>query len=240
MAKRAFLIGERQCFAYGDEEPQFLLIQPEGEREEQFWKQPELISSLCGTPFLHISFRVTDWNRELSPWSASPVFGRDAFGDGAAETLVFIEEKLLPYVREEFGIGPKVPAVLGGYSLAAFFALWCAYQTDTFSAAAAASPSVWFPGWIEYAGVHQPLAGCIYLSMGDREEKAKNRTLASVGDCIREQHRLLEESSVRSMLEWNQGNHFMDPELRCAKGFVWCMEKLGEQVDGDNGNHISR
>ncbi|MBR0353082.1 MAG: esterase [Oscillospiraceae bacterium] len=240
MVKRAFLIGENQCFAYGDEEPRFLLIQPEGERAESPVRQPECISSLCGSSFLHVSFRVTDWNKELSPWNAAPVFGRDAFGNGAAGTLMFIMEKLLPYVRAEFGIGPKVPMVLGGYSLAAFFALWCAYQTDTFSAIAAASPSVWFPGWIEYAGARRPLAGCIYLSLGDREKKAKNSILSSVGDCLREQYRLLEESGVRSMLEWNPGNHFTDPELRCAKGFVWCMEKLGEQADGDNGNHISR
>ena len=240
MLNRAFEIASRQCTAYGEEAPQFLLIQPEGERTGSPGKQPETILSLCRARFLHISVRVTDWNRELSPWTAAPVFGGEPFGDGAADTLLFLEEKLLPYVRTAFGAEENVPVVLGGYSLAAFFALWCAYRTDTFSAVAAASPSVWFPGWMEYAKEHRPATGCIYLSLGDREEKTRNRTLAAVGSCIREQYGLLAESGVRSTLEWNPGSHFAEPELRCAKGFAWCMSALKEQTDGDNGNILSR
>ena len=240
MQIRAFEIASRRCEAYGEEAPQFLLIQPEGEREESPGKQAKTILSLSDARFLHISVRMTDWNRGLSPWTAAPVFGGEHFGDGAADTLMFIENDLLPFVRTAFDVGPDVPAVLGGYSLAAFFALWCAYQTDTFSAVAAASPSVWFPGWMEYAREHRPAAACFYLSLGDREEKTRNRTLATVGNCIKEQYRILEESGVRSTLEWNPGSHFAEPELRCAKGFVWCMSALRKRTDGDNGNNLSR
>lgn len=225
--KEAFEIESGKCFAYGSGEPKFLLLQPEGEREKTPEKQPELIASLTGSDFLHISFTVDDWNRELSPWNAPPVFGSEAFGDGAPATLSFLVEKLLPHLQTEYGLNADLPVILGGYSLGALFALWCAYQTNAFAAIAAASPSVWFPGWMEYASAHNPQAYGIYLSLGDREEKARNRTLAAVGDCIREQQRLLDEQGVNNKLEWNSGNHFQDPELRCAKAFAWCMAECG-------------
>ena len=44
--------------------------------------------------------------------------------------------------------------VLGGYSLAGLFALWAATRTDTMYGVAAASPSVWFPGWPGYEAAH--------------------------------------------------------------------------------------
>ena len=138
MKGKHFTLAGRKCFEYGDEQPQVLLIRPDGGKEQAPEKQPELISSLSGAQFLYLSFRVDDWNGELSPWRADPVFGRDAFGDGAEDTLSFIEKKLLPYAVEGFGLSAKVPVVIGGYSLAALFALWCTYRTYTFAAAAAA------------------------------------------------------------------------------------------------------
>ncbi len=234
MIKEAFELEEKKCFAYGSDEPQYLLLQPEGERGQAPEKQPELISSLTDLRFLYIAFTVENWNRDLSPWKAPPVFGNEPFGEGAALTLAFIREKLLPHVRSAYGIGADLPVILGGYSLGAFFALWCAFQTDTFRAVAAASPSVWFPGWIEYASAHDPSAGYIFLSLGDREEKTRNKTLSAVGDCIRTQKRLLDEKGIDNCLEWNPGNHFMDPELRCARAFARCMDVLKEQSHGDN------
>ena len=113
------------------------------------------------------------------------------------------------------------------YSLAAFFALWAVYQTDIFSGAAAASPSVWFPGWIEYAGDKKVRAGEIYLSLGDREEKARNPVMRTVGDNIRKQYELLKaDPACRDcILEMNPGNHFREPDLRTAKGFAWLLKE---------------
>ena len=107
-------------------------------------------------PFALAAFIVEDWNVELSPWPADPVFGRDAFGDGAGRTLRFIEDSLIPEVlsRRPSLAGKEV--ILGGYSLAALFALWAAYEGRSFSAIAAASPSVWFPGWLDFARGRRP------------------------------------------------------------------------------------
>ena len=63
----------------------------------------------------------------------------------------------------------------------------------------------------------------VYLSLGDREEKTRNPVMATVGDRVREAHELLKERNVNCILEWNNGNHFMDADIRTAKAFTWVM-----------------
>jgi predicted alpha/beta superfamily hydrolase len=114
--------------------------------------------------------------------------------------------------------------ILGGYSLAALFALWCMYESHSFTGIAAASPSVWYPGWMDFVRTHTPRAGKIYLSLGDKEYKSKNKTMATVEDCIRAYADILSASdSVETTLEWNPGNHFVDADKRTAKAFLWVM-----------------
>ena len=116
--------------------------------------------------------------------------------------------------------------LLGGYSLAGLFALWTAYQTDAFDGIAAASPSVWYPQWIDYASEKRPLVKSIYLSLGDKEDKARNPVMAQVGKAIRKQHELLSGQEINTILEWNAGNHFVDSEKRMAQGFAWLLNNL--------------
>ena len=116
---------------------------------------------------------------------------------------------------------------LGGYSLAAFFSLWAAYQTDRFRGIAAASPSVWFPGWDSFIKEHEIRSPVVYLSLGNREAKTRNKTMAAVADRIQQTHDRLEEdrNCMSCTLEWNQGNHFRDPDVRTAKGFAWVLSE---------------
>ena len=65
--------------------------------------------------------------------------------------------------------------------------------------------------------VHPIRAECVYLSLGDREERTKNPVMARVGDCIRELYALLHCDHAVT-LDWNPGNHFQQPEARTAKG----------------------
>ena len=160
--------------------------------------------------------KVKDWNHDLSPWKAPAVFGRDQFGDGAEETLA----EVLKTCNDR-----NKTYIIGGYSLAGLFALWAAYQTDAFSAVAAASPSVWFPGFSEYMKERIPQVRSVYLSLGDREEKARNPVLASVGEQIRDAHDMLTRQGVKTTLEWNSGNHFKEVDIRTAKAFAWAMNE---------------
>lgn len=54
------------------------------------------------------------------------------------------------------------------------FSLWAAYQTDAFAGVAAASPSIWFPDFLQYMKEHDIRTESVYLSLGDREEKTRN------------------------------------------------------------------
>ena len=165
---------------------------------------------------------VSSWDQDLTPWKSEPVFGGRGFGDGAEETLRELTGTILPQIEKDYPAeGRKI--YLCGYSLAGLFALWAAYQTDLFAGAAAVSPSVWYPGWMEYAASHPVKTGKIYLSLGDREEKARNKVMAAVGDCIRSQYRILDEAGICTRLDWNPGNHFVDSEKRVAKGLAWLL-----------------
>ena len=166
---------------------------------------------------------MDDWNADLSPWEAPPVFGSEGFAGGAEETLKYVTDQLIPELTEN----SDVKINIGGYSLAGFFALWAAYQTDLFKGVAAASPSVWFPGWIDYAETNAIKTGKVYLSLGDKEEKTRNPVMRTVGDNIRKQFELLQADSDcgKCTLEMNQGNHFKEPDIRTAKGFAWLLNE---------------
>ena len=208
-------------YEYGDPAASAVLIQPVEEQElAGLDREIGEIRRLSDRSFSLIAVRIEDWNRELSPWAAPAVFGKEGFGGGADGTLSEIL-KLCADRRRAY--------ILGGYSLAALFALWAVFQTDAFAAAAAASPSVWFPGWMEHIKSRRPLTRRVYLSLGDKEEKTRNPVMATVGDCIRETHEILKAGGADCVLEWNAGNHFKDPELRTARAFAWALNALGAQ-----------
>ncbi len=227
--KHTLTIEHRQCHIYTADSPKYLLIQLVDEHDlEVLDNEVAEIGRRTTAPFILAAFRIHDWNSELSPWTAPPVFGKQDFGSGASDTLAFVETKLIPEIISQFDLPESIPVVIGGYSLAGLFALWSVYNSEHFSAAAAASPSVWFPKWDEYMRSHSPKADCVYLSLGDKEEKAKNKVMATVGERIREQYELLR--NIDCTLEWNEGNHFNEPDIRTAKAFVWCVDRLEREI----------
>ncbi len=167
-----------------------------------------------------IAVKVDDWNKDLTPWKAAPVFGKEGFGDGAPETLNFLLDNVIPEVS-----GESKKLYIAGYSLAGLFALWAAYETNVFTGVVAASPSVWFPGWIDYAGSHEFRASKAYLSLGDKEAKTRNQTMAKVSENILQQNEILEKAGIDCIFEWNPGNHFRDADKRTAKGMAWILDK---------------
>lgn len=218
-------IGGKTVYIYDCGADDVLLIQPVDDHDIEVLDSEvaEITRLTGGMGFTLAAFKVDDWNDDLSPWEAPAVFGDKGFGGGAEATLGYVMDELIPELTE----GRDVKMYTGGYSLAAFFALWAVYQTDIFSGAAAASPSVWFPGWIEYARDKTVRAGEIYLSLGDREGKARNPIMRTVGDNIRKQYELLKaDPACRDcILEMNPGNHFREPDLRTAKGFAWLLKE---------------
>ena len=180
MKKETVQIADRTWIMYKSEQPEYLLIQPIDEHDlEVLDNEVTTIQSLANKSFTLVAFEIIDWQSELTPWTVPAVFGKIPFGDGAIATLSFIKDILIPQMEQkQLFDKDKMKCVLGGYSLAGFFALWSAYQTELFDGIAAVSPSVWYPQWMEYAEINKPLATSVYLSLGDKEEKTKNPTMA--------------------------------------------------------------
>ena len=224
------MIGGHECLIYDRGSSDTLLIQSVDDHDiEVLDSEVDEITRLTGgAGFTLAAFRVNDWNSDLSPWEAPPVFGNEGFAGRAEETLHYVTDELIPALITDRDMTDKsVKLLIGGYSLAGFFALWAAYRTDIFSGVAAASPSVWFPGWIDYAEEHSVLADKVYLSLGDKEEKTRNPVMRTVGDNIRKQFELLhaDPGCNGCILEMNQGNHFKEPDIRTAKGFAWLLQQ---------------
>ena len=208
-------------YEYGSSLASIVLIQMVGEHDlPGVEREITEIRRLTDMDFQFIAVKVNNWNQDLSPWNAAAVFGKEEFGNGAKDTLEVLM-KLCTDTNKCYYIG--------GYSMAGLFALWAASQTNRFAGIAAASPSIWFPGFLKYLKRQKVQSNCIYLSLGDKEEKTRNSVMAQVGDCIRQAYAWLNEEGIRCTLEWNPGGHFKEPDLRTARAFAWVMRN---NIDG--------
>ncbi|MCR5598619.1 MAG: esterase [Lachnospiraceae bacterium] len=207
---------ESTVLSFGNPDADSVLIQmADGHSIQGIESEVAEIRRLTDRDFCLICLKVRNWNDDLSPWEAPPVFGKDGFAGLAEETL----SRVLQYTGDQ-----SKSYYIGGYSLAGLFAIWSAYQTDIFKGVAAASPSVWFPGFVEYMKEHRIKAEAVYLSLGDKEDKAKNPVMASVGERIKDADEILKGQGAKTVLEWNTGNHFTDAGLRTAKAFAWVLK----------------
>ena len=225
MTTQTMQIGNRPCRIYGEPHAEHLLLQMTGEHELQSMESAVTAIAQSAHHFLFAAIPVESWNDALSPWKAPAVWGKQGFGGKAGETLCFLTEQVIPTLGHQAPLPESVKTILVGSSLAGLFALWASTQTDLFYGVAAASPSVWFPGWMEFEQRHPMQAQHVYLSLGDKEERTKNTIMAAVGDNIRTLHSRLTERGADCTLEWNSGGHFKDADLRTAKAFQWVIEE---------------
>ena len=148
MTAQTMQIWNRPCRIYGEAHAEYLLLQMTGKHELQSMESEATTIAQSAHRFLFAAIPVESWNDELSPWKSPAVWGKQGFGGNAADTLRFLTEQVIPTLKQQFELSEIVKIILGGYSLAGLFALWASTQTDLFYGVAAASPSVWFPGWM--------------------------------------------------------------------------------------------
>ena len=154
MDNQILQIQNRICHVYSDTGAEYLLLQMVDEHDlAGMEREAEAIHQQTAHTFLLAAVQVEHWNDDLSPWPAPPVWGKQWFGGRAGNTLTWLEQAL-PVIRQRYSIKEDCKVVLGGYSLAGLFALWAATQMNTLYGVAAASPSVWFPGWPKYEVAH--------------------------------------------------------------------------------------
>ena len=225
MTAQTIFIEGRPCYVYNKSNAEYLLLQMTDAHELQNMDNEVSAIAQSSHKFLFATIPVENWNNELSPWEAPAVWGKQGFGGNAADTLRFLTEQVIPTLKQKFNLPENIKIILGGYSLAGLFALWASTQTNLFCGIAAASPSVWFPGWMEFEQQHPIQAQRVYLSLGDKEERTKNPVMAAVGANIRALYGQFAERGVDCTLEWNSGGHFKDADLRTARAFQWVMEE---------------
>ena len=179
----------------------------------------------CGG-FNLVTISGLNWNQELSPWPTGTVVSRnDNFSGGAPEWLPVLTDEVVPAVEQLLDAPPQW-RLLAGYSLAGLFAVWAAYHTALFTRILSASGSMWYPGWLEFAGTHQPVAPLrgVYLSVGDKESTSRNAVLQTVGERTQALASVLAGGGVNTTFVLNPGNHFKNPPLRVARGIKWLLE----------------
>ena len=154
MTAQTIQIRNRPCRIYGEAHAEYLLLQMTGEHELQSMESEVTAIAQSAHHFLFAAVPVESWNDALSPWKSPAVWGKQGFGGNAADTLRFLTEQVIPSLKQQFDLSENVKIILGGYSLAGLFALWASTQTNLFYGVAAASPSVWFPGWMEFEQQH--------------------------------------------------------------------------------------
>ncbi len=182
--------------------------------------------------FTLVAFSVRNWDDDLSPWEAPPIFRNgDSFGGKAQAQLALLEEKMLSQAEAGLGLHPKSYA-LAGYSMAGLFATWAAFRTKRFGRIASASGSLWFPGFADYVAAHEPCGSLerAYFSLGDREAKTRNPAMRSVEEATRAIEEGFRERGIETTFELNSGNHFQKSDLRMARGIRWVLEDTHEDA----------
>ncbi|MCR4688791.1 MAG: esterase [Saccharofermentans sp.] len=201
-----------QELTYGNKEASNVLIQLTDRRElELMPEQVDKIHEITGSDIFLRAFVAEDWNKDLSPWQAPAVFGKEDFGGGAKKTLEELEARLTDKDKTYY---------IGGYSLSGLFAIWSAYNSDLFTGVAAASPSMWFPSFTDYMRYNRINADKVCLSLGDKEANTRNPVMSQVAARMQEARDILTSQGTDTTFEWNEGGHFRDPELRTAKVFA--------------------
>ncbi|WP_281679257.1 alpha/beta hydrolase-fold protein [Eggerthia catenaformis] len=212
-------IENKECYIYEEGDSQRILIQFVDDHDLKTLNQEISLIKKSGHVFTFVAVKVKLWNQELTPWSASAVYGKEAFGNGADKTVKFLIKDLIPYLENKYG--KNLVYYLGGYSLAGLFALYCGYQTNIFKGIAACSPSVWYKGWVDYINTDDMKTENVYLSLGKKESKTRHPLVSKVEENIKYQQEMLKYKNT--VLEWNDGNHFQDNEKRMAEGFIWLL-----------------
>ena len=163
-----------------------------------------------------------NWEHDMAPWYCPPLSSEDAPCTGGADAyLELLLTEIIPEAREHIK-GEPVHLGIAGYSRAGLFAVYAMYRTAAFDRVASMSGSLWFPDFKEYCMAHEikRVSDKLYLSLGDKEAKSRNKMLMTVRENTEALAAYYKELGMDVVWELNPGNHFKDTALRSAKGIM--------------------
>lgn len=148
------------------------------------------------------------WNDDLTPWKAPALNPKEEDFKGRAKN--FLSSLLSDlFINTEQSLRLNHPKRhLIGISLSGLFALWASTETNKFNSVASISGSLWFDGFVEWFKEQELLADRYFLSLGDKEVKAKNERLASIGTCTESTLQIIQDKSKEVTFISDEGNHF--------------------------------
>ena len=148
------------------------------------------------------------WNDALTPWKAPALNPKEEDFKGKAKDFL---ASLLGdiFVNTEQSLRLHHPKRhLIGVSLAGLFAVWASTVTNKFESVASISGSFWYDGFVEWFKEQELKTDRYFLSLGDKEVKAKNERLASVGSCTEAILQIIQDKSNEVTFITDEGNHF--------------------------------
>ena len=158
-----------------------------------------------------------DWNDDLTPWPAGPIFKKGKpFGGQAAKYLERLEGDIIPSMEAGLQVGRRW---MLGISLSGLFAVWAAAKCDLFTGVAAISGSFWYPGFTEWLKEQPIAARQVYLSLGNKEAESKNIHLKDIAVQTARVVEILRTKGVDTQFEWTEGTHFGPVIPRLEKCF---------------------
>ena len=163
-----------------------------------------------------------DWNDDLTPWPAVGVFKKaKPFGGKAAAFLEKLTNEIVPKTERDLGIEDAERTLLG-VSLSGLFAVWSAFNADTFSNIISISGSLWYDGLVEWMEKQVPSSRLekVCMLLGEKEKNAKDKRMATVEERTLAAASLLKEKTRAAVtFELVEGTHFSPILPRLERAF---------------------
>lgn len=150
-----------------------------------------------------------DWNKDMSPWPADGVMKeKKNFSGGASMYLKVLTEDFIPNVEQWLKLKAAKRYMIG-ISLSGLFALWSLSKYNGFLGVASVSGSLWYDGFVEWAGKNAFFGNPkIYLSLGVKEKNTPDKRMSTVEDATKAMAELLEGKGFDVTFEMVPGTHF--------------------------------
>lgn len=175
-----------------------------------------------GLPCPVVYIAITEWDDQLTPWPAKGLYVSDSdFKGEAPQTLARLVNEFIPQFEAARG-WTIAHRSIAGYSLAGLFAVYAFANCSVFESVASMSGSFWYEGWVDYlASLHPDKQGCFaYLSLGDKERKAKEKILHSVQDNTDATAAIMKSWGAQVESTLVPGGHFDHIYERVSAGLV--------------------
>ena len=181
------------------------VLQPERMKEAEMDWLEELVQKYSVNI---VAISGMKWNDALTPWKAPALNPKEEdFKGKAKDFLSSLLGDICVNTEQSLRLNHPKRYIIG-VSLAGLFAVWASTKTNKFECVASISGSFWYDGFVEWFKEQELLAERYFLSLGDKEVKAKNERLASVGSCTESILQIIQDKSKEVTFISDEGNHF--------------------------------